>query len=133
MQVRLGDSRLVLLSDSNNNIISPPSKEPKTDKDEEYCRKVNELLNNPPTPGSARTMGARGGGAGAGSESMPDYSMMNQLLNMGGSGGGSGEERMDLQHVLAGMDQQQLMQLLSKGAERFSNWLSILRKLFLFF
>jgi len=32
---------------------------------------------------------------------------------MGGGGGGSGEERMDLQNVLAGMDQQQLMQLLN--------------------
>jgi hypothetical protein len=86
--------------------------EPKADKDEEHCRKVNELLNNPPTLGSARTMGTRGTAA-AGSESMPDYSMMNQLLNMGGGGGGSGEERMDLQNVLAGMDQQQLMQLLN--------------------
>lgn len=40
-------------------VIASLLQEPKTDKDETYCRKVNEYLNNPPTPGS---QGGRGGG-----------------------------------------------------------------------
>ncbi|XP_031784125.1 proteasomal ubiquitin receptor ADRM1 isoform X3 [Nasonia vitripennis] len=34
----------------------------KTDKDEEYCRKINEVLNNPPIPGSQRSSGANAEG-----------------------------------------------------------------------
>ncbi|XP_063408115.1 proteasomal ubiquitin receptor ADRM1-like isoform X9 [Mytilus trossulus] len=60
--------------------------EPKNDKDEEYRKKVNEYLNNPPTPGSSR-------GAGLSSD----------LSGLGDS---------DLQSILGGMSQQQLMQLL---------------------
>ena len=38
--------------------VSSPQ-EPKTDQDEEHCRKVNEYLNNPPMPGA---LGASGSG-----------------------------------------------------------------------
>ncbi|KAH3781166.1 hypothetical protein DPMN_158991 [Dreissena polymorpha] len=63
--------------------------EPKSDKDEEYSKKVNEYLNNPPTPGSNR------GGEG---------SLPSDLANLAGDS--------DIQSILGGMSQQQLMQLL---------------------
>ncbi|XP_045180985.2 proteasomal ubiquitin receptor ADRM1-B-like isoform X1 [Mercenaria mercenaria] len=65
--------------------------EPKSDKDEENSKKVNEFLNNPPTPGSSR------GGGGTGS-------LPSDLANLAGDS--------DLQSILGGMSQQQLMQLL---------------------
>uniref|UniRef100_A0A1B6MPN0 Uncharacterized protein n=1 Tax=Graphocephala atropunctata TaxID=36148 RepID=A0A1B6MPN0_9HEMI len=45
--------------------------EPKTDKDEDNARKINEVLNNPPTPGSQRSGGAT-----------PDENLQNLLQNM---------------------------------------------------
>ncbi|XP_038577671.1 proteasomal ubiquitin receptor ADRM1 isoform X2 [Micropterus salmoides] len=62
--------------------------EPKTDMDEEHCRKVNEYLNNPPIPGTA------GSGGGSGHE----------LSALGGEGG--------LQNLLGNMSHNQLMQLI---------------------
>jgi len=61
--------------------------EPKTDKDESFCRKVNEFLNNPPTPGS------QGGRTSAGErdlQSLLNSMSQQQLMQLFGSGGMSG-------------------------------------------
>lgn len=69
--------------------------EPKSDKDDELVRKVNEFLNNPPTPGSSR--GGTGGAGGSGTNLQSD------LNNIGDE---------ELQNLLNNMSQHQLVQLL---------------------
>ena len=71
--------------------------DPKDDKDEENCKKVNEFLNNPPAPGSNRGAGSGSGGSGAAGI---------DLNNLGDS---------ELQSLLNNMSQQQLMQLFGGG------------------
>ncbi|XP_065062858.1 proteasomal ubiquitin receptor ADRM1-like [Rhopilema esculentum] len=66
--------------------------EPKDDKDEDFCKKINDLLNNPPAPGSTGTASGLPPG----------------LSSLGDQLGDSG-----LQSLLSSMDQNQIMQLLN--------------------
>jgi len=72
--------------------------EPKDDKDEELCKKVNDFLNNPPAPGSSSSRGNSMGGSG-GSGGL-------DLSNLGDS---------ELQSLLNNMSQSQLVQLFGGG------------------
>ena len=87
--------------------------EPKADKDEEYCKKVNDNLNNPPAPGSARSGG--GSGLASGLPAGLDFN------NLGDS---------ELQNLLNNMSQQQLMQVCflpdSKPLESFDSTIIVL-------
>ncbi|KAK8733642.1 hypothetical protein OTU49_006403 [Cherax quadricarinatus] len=69
--------------------------EPKTDKDDEQSRKVNELLNNPPAPGSQRSSG-----------STPNPALGSEITNLRDS---------DIQNLFGNISQQQLMQILGSG------------------
>merc|ERR1711862_268220 len=71
--------------------------EPKDDKDEEFCKKVNDFLNNPPAPGSSSSRGGSMGGSGSGGL---------DLSNLGDS---------ELQSLLNNMSQSQLVQLFGGG------------------
>ncbi|XP_042876760.1 proteasomal ubiquitin receptor ADRM1-like isoform X1 [Penaeus japonicus] len=69
--------------------------EPKSDKDEENARKVNELLNNPPTPNSQRSTG-----------STPNPVLSSDISNLRES---------DIHNLFGNISQQQLMQILGSG------------------
>ncbi len=73
--------------------------EPKDDKDEEFCKKVNDFLNNPPAPGSSSSRGGSMGGSGGGIPGL-------DLSNLGDS---------ELQSLLNNMSQAQLIQLFGGG------------------
>ncbi|MFH4981027.1 hypothetical protein AB6A40_007736 [Gnathostoma spinigerum] len=85
--------------------------EGKTDKDEEYCKKVNELLNNPPS--------ARAGGRGN-TERGGSVSQFGSLAGLSGSSTDA-----DIGRALGSLNQAQFMQLLSimnhSGAGRGSS------------
>eukprot|EP00088_Acartia_fossae_P018640 TRINITY_DN20763_c0_g1_i1.p1 TRINITY_DN20763_c0_g1~~TRINITY_DN20763_c0_g1_i1.p1 ORF type:complete len:361 (-),score=137.53 TRINITY_DN20763_c0_g1_i1:99-1181(-) len=88
--------------------------EPKTDKDEEYCKKVNDFLNNPPAPGSSRSGGGSGGsGSGGMMGGLPGNLDFNNL--------GDNE----LQSLLNNMDQRQLMQIFGGSLGGGSNMSSL--------
>lgn len=76
--------------------------EPKTDRDNEYCCKVNQYLNNPPAVGSSRG-GASGSLGGSSTPSGGASGLQSELSNLGDG---------DLQNLLNNMSQQQLIQLL---------------------
>lgn len=76
------DGRVFLLRfKSSNRKLFFWLQEPTNEKDDEHCRRVNELLNNPPSSGGS------------------------------GGGSGANREGSDLQYMLNNMSQQQLMQL----------------------
>lgn len=85
----------VLKFKSSNRKLFFWMQEPKNDKDEENMGKINDLLNNPPTPGSNRSTG-----------STPNPVLGSDLSNLRDS---------DIQNLFGNISQQQLMQILGGG------------------
>jgi 26S proteasome regulatory subunit N13 len=91
--------------------------EPKSDKDEDLCKKINDALNNPPAPGSSRSSGTSGGALsgvlplGFHLNNVGDSDLQSMLNNMsktqlmqifGGVSGGAGGSSASLASLLAG-------------------------------
>ncbi|XP_062520490.1 proteasomal ubiquitin receptor ADRM1-like isoform X2 [Corticium candelabrum] len=82
--------------------------EPKADKDDEFCHKVNEALNNPDAAVAA-AMAEEGGGGMRGLPSNLASALAGQLGNS------------NLANLVGNMDQQQLLQLLGGGAGGYAD------------
>ncbi|RXG58539.1 Proteasomal ubiquitin receptor ADRM1 [Armadillidium vulgare] len=95
----------VLRFKSNNRRIFFWMQEPKTDKDDEFSRKVNEYLNNPPAPGSQRSTSSTPNPVLGGSD----------LSNLQNS---------DIHNFIGNISQQQLVQILGGGVPSLASLLS---------
>lgn len=82
------DGRVFLLKfKSSNRKLFFWLQEPSTDKDEEYCRKVNEFLNNPPAQSNGS---GRGGQDGSDLQYMLNNMSQQQLMQLFGGVGQMG-------------------------------------------
>ncbi|CAF2914388.1 unnamed protein product [Rotaria sp. Silwood2] len=85
--------------------------EPKEDEDEEFCKKINELLNHPPTSGFGDDISDASG-------SHPLQPLMERMAAGGGAGGGIDPN--DLSNVLRNMAPNELASLLTSSFGRGS-------------
>ncbi|CAF0810620.1 unnamed protein product [Rotaria sordida] len=78
--------------------------EPKEDQDEEFCKKINDLLNHPPTPGFG--------------DDISDTHPLQPFMERMAGGAGSGIDPNDLSNVLRNLDPNDFASLLSSSFGR---------------